>query len=60
LDLPGADARSIVEEGLHNLQLLTDTVLSTDIAAEIGKIYLGLSTIIHLHDHGYWTDEDRD
>ncbi len=39
LDLPSANSRSTVEEGLHNLQLLTDTVLSTEDAAELGEIF---------------------
>ncbi len=39
LDLPSADARSTVEEGLNNLQLLTDTILSTDDASELGEVF---------------------
>ena len=46
LDLPSADARSTVEEGLHNLQLLTDTVLSTEDAEELGKIFCLLVAVL--------------
>ncbi len=51
LDLP--DANALVEEGVRNLQLLTDTVLSIDDAAELGKVCCCPAA-------RSWTDDDLD